>query len=35
ATLYRWIAKHHIIPLKLHGRTYISRSEIERLTKGR
>jgi predicted site-specific integrase-resolvase len=31
ATLFRWMKKGQIVPLKLGNRTYIPRSEIKRL----
>lgn len=31
ATLYRWIRNGQIIPLRIAGRTFIPKSEIERL----
>lgn len=33
ATLFRWMKKGKLIPLRIDGRTYIPRSEIERLKK--
>ena len=33
ATLYRWIKKGALIPIKVGGRTLIPKSEIERLQK--
>jgi excisionase family DNA binding protein len=33
ATLFRWLKKGEIIPVRLSGRTFIPKSEIERLTK--
>lgn len=33
ATLFRWLKAGKIIPLHLSGRTYIPRSEIERIAK--
>jgi excisionase family DNA binding protein len=34
ATLFRWIKRGRLIPWKFGRRTYIPRSEIERLKKG-
>ena len=31
ATLYRWIKESKLIPLRIGGRTFIPKSEIERL----
>ncbi len=31
ATLFRWMKTDKIIPLRLNGRTYIPKSEVERL----
>lgn len=31
ATLYRWIKEKKIIPLRIGGRTFIPKSEIERV----
>ena len=33
ATLFRWLKAGAIIPLKIQGRTYITKSEIERKRK--
>jgi len=33
ATLFRWLKKGEIIPWRISGRTYIPKSEIERLNK--
>ena len=33
ATLFRWMKKGQIIPLRLSNRTFIPKSEIERLNK--
>ena len=31
ATLYRWIKEGKLIPLRISGRTFIPKSEVERL----
>ncbi|MBU0778403.1 helix-turn-helix domain-containing protein [Patescibacteria group bacterium] len=33
ATLFRWLKKGTIIPYRVSGRTFILKSEVERLTK--
>ena len=33
ATLYRWIKDGKIIPLRIGGRTFIPKTEVERLNK--
>ena len=31
ATFFRWIKKGHLSPVKIGGRTYITRSDVERI----
>jgi len=33
ATLYRWMRKGSIFPIRIYRRTFISKSEVERLKK--
>ena len=35
ATLWRWVKKDKLVPLRLSGRIFIPKSEIERLKKER
>jgi len=35
ATLWRWVKKGDLVPLRLSGRTFIPKSEVERLKERR